>query len=263
MALLHNRQQKILDYISENEQVTVAELSRQFDVTEVTIRSDLKTLAKTGRVARTHGGARLLESRLRQEYSFQTRKNLNWPVKQRIGAMAATLVDPTDVILLDSSTTALATANALDKREDLKDVTAIPTGIWTAIALMGREQIHVLLPPGYVRSASGSITGLPSKEFFSDLIIQKAFLGAWGVSCDHGLTDTHLAEIDLKRNILQRVSEVIVLADGSKFHQSGIASYAPIDRISTIVTDSTAPAEVLSRIERRGIRVLIAHEHRT
>lgn len=260
--MLQTRHQKILDYISANDQATVAELSRQFDVTEVTIRSDLKTLAKTGRVARTHGGARLLEPRLRQEYSFQTRKNLNWPVKQRIGVAAAALVDSTDVILLDSSTTALATANALDKREDLKDVTAIPTGIWTAIALMGREQIHVLLPPGYLRSASGSITGLPSSDFFSDLIIQKAFLGAWGVSCEHGLTDTHLTEIDLKKTIISRVKEIIVLADGSKFHQSGIASYAPIDRISTIVTDSTAPPDILARIEQRGIRVLIAHEHR-
>jgi DeoR/GlpR family transcriptional regulator of sugar metabolism len=262
LALLHTRHQKILDYISANEQATVAELSRHFEVTEVTIRSDLKTLAKTGRVARTHGGARLLEARLRQEYTFQTRKNLNWPVKQRIGTMAATLVDPTDVILLDSSTTALAMANALDKRNDLKDVTAIPTGIWTAIALMGSEQIHVLLPPGYLRRASGSITGSPSKGFFDELIIQKAFLGAWGVSCDHGLTDTHLAEIELKRNILSRVKEIVVLADGSKFHQSGIASYAPIDRISTIVTDSTAPPDVLARIEQRGIRVLLAHEHR-
>ena len=256
------RHQRILDYISANEQASVAELSRTFDVTEVTIRSDLKALAKTGRVARLHGGARLVEERLRQEYSFQTRKNLNWPVKQKIGLAAAALVNPTDSILLDSSTTALATANALERRTDLKEVTAIPTGVWTAIALLGNRQINVLLPPGYLRHTSGSITGLPSKDFFNGLIIQKAFLGAWGVSCDHGLTDTHLLEIELKKTILTKVKEVIVLVDGSKFHQSGIASYASIDQVSTIITDDTAPAEVLERIRQRGIRVQIINQDR-
>lgn len=257
--MLHARHQKILEYISANELASVSELSRIFDVSEVTIRSDLKALAKTGRVSRTHGGARLIEERFRQEYTFQTRKSLNWPSKQRIGAAGASLVSPTDSILLDASTTALALANALERRTDLKDVTAIPTGIWTAIALMGSRQINVLLPPGYLRHTSGSITGLPSRDFFNGLIIQKAFLGAWGASCDNGLTDTHLLEIDLKRNIVGRVKEIIVLADGSKFHQSGIASYSSIDQVSTLITDSTAPAEELRRIEQRGVRIIIAN----
>jgi DeoR/GlpR family transcriptional regulator of sugar metabolism len=257
--LLHARHQKILEYISANEHASVVELSRHFDVTEVTIRSDLKALARTGRVARTHGGARLVEERFRHEYTFRTRKSLNWPVKQRIGDAAAALVNPIDSILLDSSTTALALANALEKRNDLKDVTAIPTGIWTAIALMGCQHMQVLLPSGYLRHTSGSITGLPSQDFFSGLIIQKAFLGAWGVSLDNGLTDTHLLEIELKKIIVQKVKEIIVLVDGSKFHQSGIASYSSIDQISTIVTDNSAPVEELQEIERRGIKVLIAN----
>jgi DeoR/GlpR family transcriptional regulator of sugar metabolism len=257
--VLHARHQKILEFISVNEQASVAELSRHFDVTPVTIRSDLKALARTGRVARTHGGARLLEERVRHEQTFQTRKSLHWPAKQKIGESAAVFVSPTDSILLDSSTTALALANALDRRTDLKDVTAIPTGIWTAIALMGSAQIHVLLPSGYLRHTTGSITGLPSQDFFGGLIIQKAFLGAWGVSCDDGLTDTNLLEIELKKHIVNRVKEIVVLVDGSKFHQSGIASYSPIDQITAIITDSTAPADELSKIEQRGIRVIIAN----
>jgi DeoR/GlpR family transcriptional regulator of sugar metabolism len=259
LYLLHTRHQKILEHISANEHASVADMSRQFGVSEATIRSDLKALARTGRVARTHGGARIVEERFRHEYNFQTRKSLNWPVKQMIGNAAAALVNPVDSILLDSSTTALALANALEKRNDLKDVTAIPTGIWTAIALMGSQHMQVLLPSGYLRHTSGSITGLPSHDFFSGLIIQKAFLGAWGVSCDNGLTDTHLLEIELKKTIIRNVKEIIVLVDGSKFHQSGLASYASIDQISTIITDNTAPPEELKRIEQRGIKVTLAN----
>lgn len=252
------RHQKILEYLSANEHASVADLSRLFSVTDATIRSDLKALAGSGKVARTHGGARIVEERFRHEYTFQTRKNLNWQVKQKIGEAAAALVNPVDSILLDASTTALALANALTKRSDLKDVTAIPTGIWTAIALMGSRQTQILLPSGYLRHASGSITGLPSRDFFNGLIIQKAFLGAWGASCENGLTDTHLQEIDLKKNIITRVKEIIVLADGSKFHQSGLASYAAIDQVSTLITDASAPADELKRIAERGVRIILA-----
>jgi DeoR/GlpR family transcriptional regulator of sugar metabolism len=180
-------------------------------------------------------------------------------VKQSIGNAAAALVNPVDSILLDSSTTALALANALEKRTDLKDVTAIPTGIWTAFALMGCQHMQVLMPAGTLRHTSGSITGLPSHDVFGGLIIQKAFLGAWGVSCDSGLTDTHLLEIELKKSIVRKVKEVIVLVDGSKFHQSGVASYASVDQISTLITDNSAPADELKRIEQRGVRVLLAN----
>ena len=79
------------------------------------------------------------------------------------------------------------------------------------------------------------------------------------MSFDNGLTDTHLLEIELKRSIVRKVGEIIVLVDGSKFHQSGLASYASIDQISTIVTDSTAPDEEVKRIEQQGIRVILAH----
>ncbi|MDD1475307.1 hypothetical protein MEO41_29180, partial [Dolichospermum sp. ST_sed4] len=83
-----------------------------------------------------------------------------------------------------------------------------------------------LLPGGYLRHTSGSIIGLTTSNFLSELIISKAFLGAWGISFKEGLTDTHLREIELKKFIVSRVNEIIVLVDGSKFHQTGISAYA-------------------------------------
>jgi DeoR/GlpR family transcriptional regulator of sugar metabolism len=253
------RCQKILDSLAGRDVITVRELSDLFSVTEVTIRSDLDALAKLGKISRTHGGARLVEERLRQEYTFQTRKSLNSHLKTRIGEAAAGLVGSLESVLLDSSTTVLALAHALRARDELKDVTVIPTGIWTAIELMGCQNINVLLPAGYLRHASGSIAGLPTRGFFDDLIIQKAFLGAWGISVENGLTDTHLLEIDLKKRITAKVREIIVLADGSKFYQTGLASYASLAQVRRIITDSTAPVEVLSQIERLGVEITVVN----
>lgn len=251
------RRQRILERLAGKESVSVKELSQWLQVTEVTIRTDLNELAKLGKIARTHGGARLVEERARQEYSFQTRKSLNHTAKQKIGDAAAGMIDSLDSIILDSSTTVLAMAHALRSRTDLKEVTVIPTGIWTAIELMGCQSVNVLLPAGYVRHTSGSIAGVPTQGFLDTLIIKRAFLGAWGISLDDGLTDAHLVEIELKKAIASKVKEVTILADGSKFYQTGLASFASFDNIVRIITDKTAPAEAVKEIRHRGVDVVV------
>lgn len=257
---MKNRLQKILTLLAGRDNVTVSELSTLLSVSEVTIRADLNRLAEAGKVDRTHGGARLAEERVRQEFTFQRRKSLNALQKDLIGRTAARLIAPHDAILLDSSSTVLAMAHALREAEDLKDVTVIPTGIWTAIELMGCQNINVLLPGGYLRHTSGSITGLPTSEFLNDLIIKKAFLGAWGISSSIGLTDTHLVEIELKKFIVSRVEEVIVLVDGSKFMQTGLSVYAGLDKISTVITDWTAPVDELEKFRASGIDVIVVED---
>lgn len=255
---MNSRHQKILEQLAGKEDVTVSELSRILGVSDVTVRTDLNSLADQGKVVRTHGGARLIEERIRQEYTFQTRKSLNSIKKQKIGELAASFIEPMDCVLFDSSSTVLAMAHALAKKDDIKEVTVIPTGIWTAIELMSCKNLNVLLPAGYLRHTSGSITGLPTNNFYKELIIKKAFLGAWGISCEKGLTETHLLEVDLKKLIVSRTEEIIILVDGSKFRQVGLASYADINQISKVITDPSAPAEELDKLRKAGIEVLIA-----
>lgn len=252
-----DRHRKILEILAEKNNISVAELSKLLSVSEVTIRADLTVLAEEGKVQRIHGGAQLLEERIRQEHSFQIRRNQNSESKLKIGKYAAQFVDSLDSILLDSSTTVLAMAKALRDRTDIKETTVIPTGIWTAIELMSCQNINVLVPSGYLRSISGSITGLPTSEFFENLNIQKAFLGAWGVSIEYGLTDSHLLEIELKKMIIKKAKEVIILVDGSKFMQNGLASYSNIKDISKIITDKNAPKNILKEIKSLGVDVHI------
>ncbi len=252
-----SRQAQLLNALAGKESASVSELSKLLAVTEATIRTDLNKLVKSGKVVRTHGGAKLIEERVRQEYSFQTRKSLNSSPKHKIGEAAVKYINSLDSIVFDSSTTVLMLAHELRKQENLKDITVIPTGIWTAIELMSCNNINVLLPGGYLRHTTGSIIGLPTSDFLKGLNIQKAFLGAWGISAENGLTDTHLTEIELKKFIVSRVSEVIVLVDGSKFSQSGLSAYAEINQVSKIITDSSAPEEEIKKIRDKGVEVII------
>ena len=252
------RHQKILQILVAEGNLSVTKLSEMLSVSEVTIRTDLTQLAKEGKVLRDHGSARILEERVKHEYSFQTRKSHNFEKKNKIGLAAANFVHPEDSILLDSSTTVLAMTKALRERDDIKEVTVIPTGIWAAIELMSCSHINVLMPSGYLRSISGSITGLPTSDFFENLNINKAFLGAWGLSEKSGLTDSHLLEVELKKKIISKAQEVIILIDGGKFNKSGLATYASIKNISKIITDESAPKKMVKSLRSLGVEVLIA-----
>jgi DeoR/GlpR family transcriptional regulator of sugar metabolism len=258
VAILDERKLNIIKLLAENGSMQVKELALTLKVTEATIRTDLNTLADKGKVARVHGSARLIENRVLQEYTYQARKNLNAEHKTLIGDAAAQMVNDFDSILLDASTTSLAMANSLKKREELNEVTAIPLGIWTAIELMGYKSFNILLPGGYLRHTSASIAGIPTQNFFDNLIIKKAFLGAWGLSVEQGLTDSHLLEVELKKVIVHKAQEVIILADGSKFFQTGLASYAKIEQVSTIITDHHADDQEVEKIRKLGIEVIIA-----
>lgn len=100
--LLDDRKSKILELLSGGGVVSVKEMSKKLCVTEATIRTDLDTLAELGKVVRIHGGAKILENRIIQEFTYQTRKNLHSQSKQEIGKLAAGLVNSQDSILLDS-----------------------------------------------------------------------------------------------------------------------------------------------------------------
>lgn len=256
--LMSERHQRIVEILLEQETATVAELSERFDVSPVTIRSDLNQLAEHGRVIRTHGGARIAKERVRQEITFAKRQRINIEQKRSIGEHAVTLIRPNESILLDASTTAVAVGQAIKRRPDLKDITVVTTGIWTALELLGSPDINVVLTGGHVRTTTGSITGSITNQVLETFNFQKVFLGAWGITVEDGLTDTHLTEVELKRAIISRAREVIAVLDGSKFGQLGLATFATLDEVTCIITDTTAPEEMVAGVRDSGVEVQIA-----
>lgn len=259
--LANERQKRLIERLVAHGAASVAELSGLFDVSPVTIRSDLNYLAEQGRVVRIRGGARIVDGRTRQEYSFSTRQGINAYQKRCIGKLAATLVNPVDSILLDSSTTALAVGQALKYSSSLRDVTVVTTGIWTALELLDAPRLSVVLVGGAVRSTTGSVTGGITKQVLQSLNFGKVFLGAWGITLEEGLTDTHLLEVGLKKAIMERARQIVAVVDSSKFGRMGLASFALPEEVSHVVTDDDAPSDMLNALDQRGVKVLVAPTH--
>jgi len=256
-VILNERQKKIVETLLSMDTATVDELSTMFNVSTVTIRSDLNQLAESGEVIRSRGGARIADERVRQEYTFGTRRRLKAPQKIAIGESAAQMLEPHDSILLDASSTAVAVAQAIKRLKLAFEVTVVTTGIWTALELLGDPNIQVVLMGGFVRNTTGSITGNITKENLDRFNFNKVFLGAWGLDLNHGLTDSHMMEIELKRDIIKRSQDTVIVIDSSKFGRIGLAPFAACDQIHKIITDISAPEEIISQLRNKSINIIL------
>lgn len=258
IRLMNERREQIVSILSERERVTVNELSEMLNVSSVTVRGDLNFLAEEGRIIRVHGGAALARPSMKQEMTFAARQRHRAAEKYALAKLAATLVNPIDSIFLDSSTTALAVGQAVKSAHNITSVTALTTGLWTAVAIMDSPHIHTIVAGGSLGSTSGSISGPITREMLGKYNINKAFVGALGITPEAGLTDNDPLEIELRRYIVESAKEVIAVVDGSKFGQTGLASFARIDQLSYIVTEASAPEEMVEALRARGARVLVA-----
>jgi DeoR/GlpR family transcriptional regulator of sugar metabolism len=251
------RQQLIARIVEENGRALVADLTARFGVSAVTIRKDLHALESEGRVVRAHGGA-LAPGRSRPERAFEVRERLQRDEKERIGAVAAALVVDGESIALDASTTALAMARHLKARGGWVHLTVITNGLRIATELAGHPGVTVAMPGGFVRWEALSVVGPLGRGLLENVNIQKAFMGAAGYTLETGLSDATDDEAQIKRLIVDEASEVVALIDHTKWGRSAFATFCATDRLTAVVTDEGAPADIADELRRRRIAVYIA-----
>jgi DeoR/GlpR family transcriptional regulator of sugar metabolism len=250
----HERRQYIIQLLEQQQRVTVPELSQLFAVSEVTIRKDLAWLEAQKLAVRTHGGA-VLPSNNPSEIGFDLRERLQQEEKERIGALAASMVQDGETIAIDASTTALAMAQFLKNKREL---TVVTNGLRMGTELVQVPGISVLMPGGMLRQESYSLVGSWSESILQRIHINRAFLGAKGFTLAEGLTDVHSEEVEIKRAMVNAAKEVIAIIDHSKWNHIAFATFCSTDRLSAIITDANAPVKLIEQARSRGIQVWIA-----
>jgi DeoR/GlpR family transcriptional regulator of sugar metabolism len=251
------RKEKIMAFLQTRHTATVNELSRLCRVSTVTIRQDLEHLADDGLVLRTRGGA-LLSDRANREFTASARERMNVTAKQRIGEAGAALVRPGDSLIVDASSTALYLVRALLRRRDLSDVTIITNSLYTALELANRADITTIVTGGFVRSTAVSLTGSFAWDMLAKINAHWGFFGTRGISREHGLTEVNVQEANLKIKMIERCQTVVAVADGSKFGEVSLVSFAPLDNVQRIITDDSAPAQRVAEVRAHGVEVTIA-----
>jgi len=250
------RQERIVGLLAEEGRVRVADLAARFGVSTVTIRKDLALLEGEARLSRTHGGAIVMRSTGAAEPSFEIRERLQRDQKVAIGAAAASLINDGESIAFDASTTALYVARQLLGRE-WHHLTVVTNSIRIALELAGKTGISVVMLGGRVRSEALSVVGPLGDAVFRRVNVQKAFVGAVGLTLDVGLTDAMEDEAQIKRSMVTAAREVYALVDHTKWGRAAAATFCRIDGLTGVVADAEAPADLVAGLRARGIDVVL------
>lgn len=249
------RRKLILELVDTHNSVSVTELCERLDVSEMTIRRDLRLLSDEGLLKRVHGGA---VSRRGRSYEppYMVRAGANIEQKQAIARAAAALIEEGDSIALDVGTTTLELAKVVAK---LSNITVVTSSLPIANILCESSDIRLIISGGVVRQQELSMTGHIAKRAYQNFWVDKAFLGIGGLDVNAGLTEYNLEDALVKQAIVDHAEKVIVIADSSKLGRTSFAWVASLASIYTLVTDWMAPPDLLDEIREHGVEVIVAH----
>lgn len=251
MALNHRRTM-ILEWIRKNGFAKVQELSKEFGVTETTIRQDLESLEGEGYVHREHGGAYMnMESMAKNPINIGNQINIE--KKQEIAKKAVCFIQEGDSIILDSGTTTTELAKLL---LNFKNLTVITNSLSVAIILGENQNIDLIMTGGEFKAPNLSLTGQLAADSFKNIHVNKLFLATAGISQSLRLTYPTLSDIVVKMAMIRSADSVYLLADSSKLGSSAFANLGPASLIQTLITDSDISGEFALELKNAGIQIV-------
>lgn len=252
--LKEDRQRQILQALRSNRHVTVADLSRRFDVSEVTIRRDLCELDAQGELRRAHGGAIAIAPAPLEPPVVQRMLQAEH-CKECIGRAAAALVADGESVFIGSGSTTVYVARRLAGRQGL---TVVTNALTTATELAAATGVTVVVTGGIMRPSELSLIGHIAEQSLREVRVDVVIIGIPAISLEAGLTNDYLPEVMTDRAIIEMSPQLIVVADHTKFGKVASAYLAPLERVKVLVTDAEADPAMVARFEQAGIRVIVA-----
>ncbi|MEW5815354.1 MAG: DeoR/GlpR family DNA-binding transcription regulator [Spirochaetota bacterium] len=250
------RQKKILAILrAMQKEIRVEELVEMLGVSSLTIRRDLKQLARDKTIIRTHGGC-LSVGRAALETEYHNKVALNFELKQAIGRRTAESVKSGEVLLVNDGSTTFHLAAHLGYRAPL----TIYTNSLAMISELGRYPgIRLYILGGEYYHESYSLKGGLTEQILDSLHFDWVFLGADAIDeagkCMVGTPE----EARMTRLMLKSGDKKVLLADHTKVGKRGYTAYGKLDDFDEWITTGGIDADSLLRYQKmtRIIRVFL------
>ncbi|MFL5807309.1 MAG: DeoR/GlpR family DNA-binding transcription regulator [Roseiflexaceae bacterium] len=248
--LTEERRQSILATLQRDGKVLASQLSASLNVSEDTIRRDLRELAEAGLLQRVHGGAL---PRSPASASFAARQRQAPAAKEAIARAAAKLVRDRQVILLDGGTTTLQVAQQL--AVDLR-ATVVTNSPPIAVALAAHPHVEVIVVGGRLYKHSLVTFGAAAVEALRAIRADICMLGVCSLHPEGGISVPDLEEAHVKRAMIAGSAEVVALASAEKLGTASPYLVGPIGDLTHIVTERGVPDGVLEAYRAHGITIV-------
>ncbi|PWJ57244.1 DeoR family transcriptional regulator of aga operon [Dyadobacter jejuensis] len=245
------RHSYILNRLQHDQNIRVADLCAELNVSAVTIRKDLKLLSDKKLLYRSHGSISL-QNPYATDRDVTEKGSILTDQKTRIGKQAATLLEPGEAVIIASGSTVLQLALAIPQDMPL---TVLTSAMNISMALIDKPNIEIVQLGGIVRKSSMSAIGPYAEDLLAHFSCTKLFMGVDGLDIDQGCTTTNMLEAQLNKAMIHTAQEVIVLADSSKFGKRSFGKICPLADLHHIITDTGVNKNTLELLENLGIEV--------
>ncbi|MFJ2095410.1 DeoR/GlpR family DNA-binding transcription regulator [Streptomyces sp. NPDC087901] len=251
---LNQRRRQLLELARSASGIEVMAVAADLKVTQETIRRDLRAMEEQGLVRRTHGGAHAVESS-NFETTLASRTTRNVAQKNRIATAAAGLLGGAETVFIDEGYTPLLIAAALPRNRSL---TVVTNSLSVAHTLADAEKMTVLLLGGRVRTATLATVDNWASRMLAGLVIDLAYIGANGISREHGLTTPDPAVSEVKAQAVRGSRRRVFAGVHTKFGAVTFCRFADVRDVESIVTDTGLPAAEAQRYSLLGPTVIRA-----
>ena len=251
MLTTEQRREKIIAEVLEVGKVRVADLSREFCISEVSIRKDLEALEAEGHLMRVHGGAVAL-NKLYVNMDLGERYKTNATAKKHLAELAAEFIDDNDTVFMNAGTTLTYVLRAIKGK---KNVSIVTNSIQNATEAASHSSFNVILLGGDVDTKYQFTHGSDAEKQLENYHATKCILSVDGVSAVSGLTLYYSNEASLARKMISSANSVIVVADGSKIGREVFARITDATKMDVLITNKTDKKETLDALSELGVKI--------
>lgn len=251
------RKALIVDVLEQKNAVSVAELAKMLKISKETVRRDLRELEQDGMIRRTHGGAVLEQpNNAASEHPFNVREVQHYAEKALICKRAAQYVRDGDTIFVDNSSTTISLLKNINPNYQITVITNSIRQLFESSTL-NNQNMTIISLGGVFRAKNYSLAGSLSVDSAKNFRPSKAFISCRAIE-PSGLSDGSIYEVETKRALIATAKEVIVLADSSKFEETGTVYLADLNTVTRVITDDKVAPESVRMLEMVGVEVVIA-----
>ena len=227
------RQQAIENIAKGRKYVQISDVTKELLVSESTIRRDIEEMENKGLLIRSQGS--IIWNDRTSEYleNVYYRQDQNINTKKQLAIPAAQLIEPNDILFIDTGTTMMELAKNIS---DDMNITVVTNDIQVALILENKFNVSTLILGGFVKRGTHTVIGSMAERNLEGIYFQKVFLSPGGIT-EEGFTFYNMQAMDVRLKVVNNAQQVIMVADSTKFGKRGFTFGFPFEKCNVLVTD--------------------------
>lgn len=253
MDAMEQRRNTIVDLVNQSGNISFSQLKKNFpQISEMTLRTDLKALDEAKRIVRVHGGAKSVDVVIGTDDMLSRRLVRNMEAKQLITQKTLPFIRKDTTIFLDSGSTTTTLASCMPDQSNLIYTNSLSCA--AELCRLSKPAIHLL--GGAMNQYSMSTCGIHTIRDVARINFDQAFMGVTSYCDQTGFTCGVDEEAVLKQAVLRQAEQIIVLMDSSKVGVKSTYSICGLQDVDLIISDGCLPEDFLDTCTKYHVQVI-------